>query len=70
MRALTLLPGALTIEAVTLALIPKCNTREVLCYECKCTKGETFFLVYINAQTGAEEEIFEVINSDEGDFVV
>ena len=42
-RALTLLPGALTIEAVTLALIPKCNTREVLCYECKCTKGETFF---------------------------
>ena len=61
---------ALTVEAVALALIPKCNTREVLCYECKCTRGETFFIVYINAQTGAEEEIFEVINSDEGDLVV
>ena len=62
--------GALTVEAVTPALIPKSNTLEVLCYECKCTKGDTFFIVYINAQTGAEEEIFEVINSAEGDLVV
>ena len=62
--------AALHIEQVSLALIPKSNTREVLCYECKCTAGETFFIVYINAQTGAEEEIFEVINSDEGDLVV
>ena len=61
---------ALSIEAVHLALIPKCNTREVLCYECKCKRDETFFIVYINAQNGAEEEIFEVVNSDEGDLVV
>ncbi len=61
---------ALTIEAVSLALIPKCNTLEVLCYECKCKRDETFFIVYINAQNGAEEEIFEVVNSDEGDLVV
>ena len=61
---------ALTIEQVRLALIPKCNTREVLCYECKCTLGETFFIVYINALNGAEEELFEVINSNEGDLVV
>ena len=61
---------ALSIEAVHLALIPKCNTREVLCYECKCKKDDTFFIVYINAQSGAEEEIFEVVNSDEGDLVV
>ena len=61
---------ALSIEAVNLALIPKCNTLEVLCYECKCKRDETFFIVYINAQNGAEEEIFEVVNSDEGDLVV
>ena len=61
---------ALKIEQVTLCLIPKCNTRELLCYECKCTLGETFFIVYINAQNGAEEEIFEIINSAEGDLVV
>lgn len=61
---------ALTIEAVAPALIPKSNTHEVLCYECKCKKDDVFFIVYINAQTGAEEEIFEVINSAEGDLVV
>ena len=68
--ALSSLSDALTLEKISLALIPKSNTREVLCYECKCTRGETFFIVYINAQTGAEEEIFEVINSEEGDLVV
>jgi hypothetical protein len=68
--ALSSLSDALTLEKISLALIPKSNTREVLCYECKCTRGETFFIVYVNAQSGAEEEIFEVINSDEGDLVV
>ncbi len=64
------LSDALTLEHTALALIPKSNTYEVLCYEFKCTCGETFFIVYVNAQTGAEEEIFEVLNSDEGDLVV
>ena len=64
------LSDALTLEHAALALIPKSNTCEVLCYEFKCTCGETFFIVYVNAQTGAEEEIFEVLNSDEGDLVV
>lgn len=64
------LNDALTPEHTALALIPKSNTREVLCYEFKCTRGETFFIVYVNAQTGAEEEIFEVLNSEEGDLVV
>ena len=65
-----LVSDALTVEQTALALIPKCNTREVLCWECKCSYGETFFIVYLNARTGAEEEIFEVLNSDEGDLVV
>jgi len=64
------LSDALTLEHTALALIPKSNTREVLCYEFKCTRGETFFIVYVNAASGAEEEIFEVLNSDEGDLVV
>ncbi|MDO4564445.1 MAG: germination protein YpeB [Clostridia bacterium] len=61
---------SLKIESVRLALIPKTNSTEVLCYECKGVKNETFFIVYINAVTGREEDIFEVINSDEGDLVV
>ncbi len=64
------LSDALTPAHTALALIPKSNTREILCYEFKCTRGETFFIVYVNARTGAEEEIFEVLNSDEGDLVV
>ncbi len=64
------LSDALELEHTALALIPKSNTREVLCYEFKCTCGETFFIVYVNASSGAEEEIFEVLNSDEGDLVV
>ena len=64
------LSDALTLEHTALALIPKSNTREVLCYEFKCTRGETFFIVYVNALSGAEEEIFEVLNSEEGDLVV
>ncbi len=64
------LSDSLTPEHTALALIPKSNTREVLCYEFKCTCGETFFIVYVNASSGAEEEIFEVLNSDEGDLVV
>lgn len=68
--AIDRISDALTLESVRLALIPKCNTVEVLCYECKCEKDGVFYIVYINAATGAEEEIFEVINSDEGDLVV
>ncbi len=60
----------LTIEQVKLALIPKSNESEILCYECKCVKNDVFFLIYINAETGVEEEIYEVINSEEGDLVV
>ncbi|MBQ7278501.1 MAG: germination protein YpeB [Clostridia bacterium] len=62
--------AGLDIQAVTLALIPLTQESEVLCYECKATRGETYFLVYINALTGAEEQIFQVINSSEGDLVV
>lgn len=64
------LSDGLTLEHTALALIPKSNTNEVLCYEFKCTRGETFFIVYINARSCAEEEIFEVLNSEEGDLVV
>lgn len=61
---------SLKIESVKLALIPKSAQTEKLCYEFKGIKDDTFFIVYINAQTGAEEDIFEVINSEEGDLVV
>lgn len=60
----------LQVEKVTLALIPLTSEREVLCYECKCLLGEDFYIVYLNAQTGEEEQIFQVIDSENGDLVV
>ena len=62
--------GELQVEHTDLALIPLTQQTEVLCYEFKATKDGTFYIVYINALTGQEEQIFEVINSAEGDLVV
>ena len=62
--------NSLHIEQTSLALIPLTQQTEVLCYEFKATQNETFYIVYINAITGQEEQIFEVINSEEGDLVV
>ena len=62
--------GELQVEHTDLALIPLTQQTEVLCYEFKATKDDTFYIVYVNALTGQEEQIFEVINSAEGDLVV
>ncbi len=62
--------GELQVEHTDLALIPLTQQTEVLCYEFKATKDDTFYIVYVNALTGEEEQIFEVINSAEGDLVV
>lgn len=62
--------GSLEVEHTDLALIPLTQQTEVLCYEFKATQNGTFYIVYINALTGEEEQIFQVINSEEGDLVV
>ena len=48
----------------------KTPVTEVLCYECTGKYGDAAFVVYINAQSGTEEQLFEIINSDEGEFTV
>lgn len=62
--------GELQVAQRALALIPLTQQTEVLCYEFKATRDGTFYIVYINALTGQEEQIFEVVNSAEGDLVV
>lgn len=61
---------ALSVASVRLALIPKTAVTETLCYEFKGTCNDADFIVYINAVTGDEEEVFEIINGDEGQLVV
>ena len=60
----------LSVESVRLALIPKTSATETLCYEFKGKNGGTSFIVYINAVTGNEEQIFEIIDSEDGQLVV
>ncbi|NMA67585.1 MAG: germination protein YpeB, partial [Clostridiaceae bacterium] len=49
-----------------LALIPTNYGTEILCYEFIGKLQDKDFLIYINAYTGAEEEILLIINSEEG----
>lgn len=56
----------LTVEATSLTLIPKDSKREVLCYEFKGKNNDKNFLIYINAQTGKEEQILMLLESEDG----
>ena len=56
----------LSIDNVSLALIPKDSKREVLCYEFKGTSNGRNFLVYVNAVNGKQEDIRILIESPDG----
>ena len=65
-EAKTELSPALTPDTVTLCLLCR-GTEETLCYACRAAKGERTYIVYLNAQTGAEEEIQELQTSEDGE---
>lgn len=69
-EAQSMLNGNLKVESRELALIPLTPQTEVLCYEFKGRNGEETYIVYINASTGEEEEIYRIINSDDGQLVI
>jgi germination protein YpeB len=55
----------LTIVSKRLAIIPLESGYEVLCYEFKGkTKNDEIFIVYINADTGVQQEILKVIEAN------
>ena len=56
----------LSVDRISKAVIPLDSGREVLCYECKGTLGKRNFLVYVNAQTGEEEKILMLIETETG----
>lgn len=57
----------LTVKKERLAIIPSNSLEEKLCYEFLCTgKDGENILVYINAQTGLEEEIFILLIDENG----
>jgi len=67
--AMTCVSPKLAILGSQLVVIPLGSYREVLCYEFRTMKDGTEFLVYINADTGKMEQIFELIVNDYGALV-
>ena len=49
-----------------LALIPTDWSTEILTYEFKGRVDDRNFIVYVNADTGAEEDVFLLIESENG----
>ncbi len=65
------LNGELAVEQVQLALIPdEAGTGEILTYEFRALRGDDTFLIYVNAATGEEERILQVIQTENGTFAL
>ncbi|WP_031514257.1 germination protein YpeB [Desulfofalx alkaliphila] len=56
----------MNVESARLALIPKENYQEVLCWELTGSLNEDTFLVYINAETGKKESVKVVVDTPNG----
>ena len=67
--AIARIGGALTPLSARLCVIPE-NTSEVLCWEVRAAAGQDTFLVYIDAATGIERRLMQVIGSENGDLVM
>jgi spore germination protein len=56
----------LDVERIRLAIIPLPSLREVFCYEVLASLNDDKFLIYLDAQTGEEELIQKVIETEGG----
>ena len=61
----------LTIEKEGIAMIPTAGLNEVLCYEFQCSsQSGDRVMVYINVETGLEEQILILLMTDGGILVM
>lgn len=58
--------GNLEVKSSGLAIIPTNYKKELFCYEFKGKLNDKDFIVYINAITGAEEDILMIVNTPNG----
>lgn len=65
-QATELINPSLEIKAVNQAIIPTEWHTEIQCWEVQGNTGENDFLVYINVETGAEEDILMIIDTPNG----
>lgn len=64
------LPGGYTLLHMAKAVIPKNDGSEAYCYELHFSDDATEYLLYINAETGKEEDIFIVKDDETGTFTL
>lgn len=57
-------------EKGKLCIIPTDFETEILCYEFKATMADKNFLIYINAETGKEEDVLMLLISEEGTLTI
>lgn len=62
--------GGLNIASVRLALIPMDNGKETLTYEVFGTVDSFEFYIFIDAATGDELKVMQIIDSDEGELLM
>ncbi|WP_291634528.1 germination protein YpeB [Clostridium sp.] len=60
----------LKISKISLSIIPTETNKEVLCYEFLGSYKEKNFIVYINASTGYEQRIIEIIDTPNGKLTI
>lgn len=67
-EAMKRLSSNVEVISSKMCLIPKDNGKEAFCYEfhCKSKRSKDEVLIYINAQTGEEENILLLLYSDNG----
>ena len=61
----------LTVLAHQMAVIPTSGKNEVFCHEFKCEAADgRHYIVYVNAETGAEEKLLILLESENGTLTV
>ncbi|MBR4339470.1 MAG: MBL fold metallo-hydrolase [Bacteroidales bacterium] len=61
------LPETLTVLATQLALVPSEGRYETLCHEFKCAAADgRHYIIYVNAQTGAQHKILILLEDESG----
>ncbi len=70
-EGLKIISGNLTVQSVNLALIPTSGQNEVLCHEYVCEdKNGMHVIVYVNALSGQEENIYILIEDENGTLTI
>ena len=64
------MPAGLSIKSIRLALIPLTGGKELLTYEVFGNIDEYNFYIFVDAKTGKQVKVMQIIDSDEGELLM